>query len=71
MVGDPGETLLLDGSDLMLKMEPEMYQDCFGWKNGQRRRCSFLRDVQNFFLEHHHPKRGAVSGAKERNKTET
>ena len=45
-----------------------MYQDSFGWKSGQRRRCSFLRDVQNFPLEYHHPKCGAVSEAKERSK---
>ena len=68
---DPAETLLPDGSDLMLKMEPEMHQDGLGWKSGHLISCSFLRDLQFFLLEHHHLKHATVSGAKERSKAET
>ena len=71
ILGDPVGALIPDGSDLMLKMEPEMYKDSFGWKSGQHRSCSLFRHVQICLLEHHHPKHGAVSGAKERSKTET
>ena len=48
VLGDPDGTLLPDGSDLMLKMEPEMHRGVFGWKSGQRRSCSLLQLVQTF-----------------------